>query len=111
MGIVQARILEWVAIPSSRGSSQPRDQTQVSHIAGMNHQGNPRILEWIALSLLQGIFPTQGSNQGLLHCRRILYRLSYQERPLGAVTVFISQMWKLKESLSALTKASVILKC
>ena len=33
-GIVQARILEWVAIPFSRGSSQPRDQTQVSHIAG-----------------------------------------------------------------------------
>ena len=34
MGILQARILEWVAMPSSRGSSQPRDQTQVSCIAG-----------------------------------------------------------------------------
>ena len=33
-GILQARILEWVAMPSSRGSSQPRDQTQVSLIAG-----------------------------------------------------------------------------
>ena len=33
-GILQARILEWVAMPSSRGSSQPRDQTQVSHITG-----------------------------------------------------------------------------
>ena len=33
-GILQARLLEWVAIPFSRGSSQPRDQTQVSHIAG-----------------------------------------------------------------------------
>ena len=32
--ILQARILEWVAMPSSRGSSQPRDQTQVSQIAG-----------------------------------------------------------------------------
>ena len=30
---LQARILEWVAFPFSRGSSQPRDQTQVSHIA------------------------------------------------------------------------------
>ena len=29
-GIIQARILEWVAMPSSRGSSQPRDQTHVS---------------------------------------------------------------------------------
>ena len=33
-GILQARILEWVAFPFSRGFSQPRDQTQVSHIAG-----------------------------------------------------------------------------
>ena len=33
-GILQARILEWVAFPFSRGSSNPRDQTQVSHIAG-----------------------------------------------------------------------------
>ena len=34
MGILQARILEWVAMPSSRGSSRPRDRTQVSRIAG-----------------------------------------------------------------------------
>ena len=33
-GIVQARILEWVAFLFSRGSSQPRDRTQVSRIAG-----------------------------------------------------------------------------
>ena len=33
-GILQARILEWVVFPFSRGSSQPRDRTQVSHIAG-----------------------------------------------------------------------------
>ena len=33
-GILQARILEWLAFPFSRGSSQTRDRTQVSHIAG-----------------------------------------------------------------------------
>ena len=33
-GIFQARILEWVAFPFSRGSPQPRDQTQASHITG-----------------------------------------------------------------------------
>ena len=33
MEILQARILEWVAISSSRGSSQPRDHTQVSYIS------------------------------------------------------------------------------
>ena len=34
MGILQASILEWVAISFSRGSSQPRDRTQVSRIGG-----------------------------------------------------------------------------
>ena len=34
-----------------------------------------------SLSLLQGIFPTRGSNPGLLHCRQILYQLSYQGSP------------------------------
>ena len=34
MGILQARILEWISYPFSRGSSQPRDWTQVSCIAG-----------------------------------------------------------------------------
>ena len=42
--ILQARILEWVGIPSSRGSSQLRDQTRVSCIAGrlywLSHQGS-----------------------------------------------------------------------
>ena len=41
-----------------------------------------RILEWVAfLYLLQGIFPTQGLNPGLPHCRRILYQLSYKGSP------------------------------
>ena len=43
--ILQARILEWVAISFSRGSSRPRDRTQVSHIVGrrfyrLSHQGS-----------------------------------------------------------------------
>ena len=36
---------------------------------------------------LQGIFPTQESNWGLLHGRQILYQLSYQETPLVTITV------------------------
>ena len=40
-----------------------------------------RILEWASLSLLQGIFPTQGSNPGLPHCRRILCQLSDKGNP------------------------------
>ena len=39
-----------------------------------------RILEWVAMpSLLQGIFSTQGSNPGPLHCKQILYSLSHRE--------------------------------
>ena len=33
-GVLQARRVEWVAFPLSRGSSQPRDQTQISRVAG-----------------------------------------------------------------------------
>ena len=40
-----------------------------------------RILEWVANSLLQGIFPTQGLNPSLLHCSQILCHLSHQGRP------------------------------
>ena len=45
-GILQARVLEWVAISFFRGSSRPRDQTLVSHIVGrrfyhLSHQGSP----------------------------------------------------------------------
>ena len=81
-GILQAQILEWVAMPSSRGSSQPRDQTQVSHISGRfftvwapreSHEYQSG-----TLSLLWKIFLTQESNRGLLYCRQILYQLSYQ---------------------------------
>ena len=84
-GILQARILEWVTMPSSKGFSQPRDQTQVSHIAADSlpsvPPGKPKNTGVSSLSLLQGIFPTQESNWGLLHCRQFLYQLSYQRSP------------------------------
>ena len=80
-GILHARILEWVAMSSSKGSSQPRDKTQTSHIAcrffTAESQGKPKNTGVGSLSLLQGIFPTQGSNPGLQHCRQILYHLSH----------------------------------
>ena len=56
-GILQARILEWVAIPFSRGSSPPRDWTWVSYTAGRSltiwaTKWSPRILEWVAIPFL-----------------------------------------------------------
>ena len=40
-----------------------------------------RILEWVAISFSRGIFPTQGSNPGLLYCRQTLYQLSHKGSP------------------------------
>ena len=130
-GILQARILEWVAMASARGSSWPRDRTHVSSVpcwqAGSLPLGPPGTTPtthftstiaslpfvhvcahsvscvWLFETpwtveptrlpcpwhspgkntrvgshvLLQGIFPTQELNPGLLHCRQILYQLSY----------------------------------
>ena len=57
-GILQAKILEWVAFPFSRGSSQPWDWTQVSHcrqiLYHLSHKGSPRILGWVAYPFSSG---------------------------------------------------------
>ena len=44
-------------------------------------------------SLLQGIFPTQGSNPGLAHCRRIPYWLSHQGNPHRCVSLFLASQF------------------
>ena len=85
-GLLQARILEWVAFPFSRASSQPgiepRSPALQADSLCAEPQGKPKNTGVGSLSLLQQIFLTQELNQGLLHCRRILYQLSYQESPL-----------------------------
>ena len=53
LGVLQARILEWVAMPSSRGSSQPRDRTQVSSFAAPQADSlstEPPGRPWVALT-------------------------------------------------------------
>ena len=85
-GILQARILEWVAFPFSRGSFQPQRSNQVSCNAGgflsAELQGKPKNTGMGSLPLLQQIFLTQELNWGLLHCRGILYQLSYPGSPV-----------------------------
>ena len=84
-GISQVRILEWVAISSSRGSSrpgiEPRSPALQADSLPAESQGKPKNTGVGSLSLLQGIFPTQGSNPGLPHCRQTLYQLSHQGSP------------------------------
>jgi len=57
-------------------------RTPTSTPPGSSAQGIPqaRILEWVASSSSR-IFPTQGLNPGLLHCRQIPYHLSHQGSP------------------------------
>ena len=81
-GILQARILEWVAFPFSRDipnpGIEPKSPTLQVDSLPAEPQGKPQNTGVGSQSLLQGIFPTQKSNWGLLHCRLILYKLSYQ---------------------------------
>ena len=81
MWILQARILEWVAMPSSRGSStgiEPGSPALEADSSPIEPPGKPKDTGVHSLSLLQRIFPTQELNWHLLHCRQILYQLSYQ---------------------------------
>ena len=57
-GILQARILEWVVFPFSRGSSQPRSPALQEDSLPAEPQGTPKNTGVSSLSLLQGIFPT-----------------------------------------------------
>ena len=57
-----------------------------------------RILEWVAIPFSRGIFPTQGSNLGLLHCRQILYHLSHQVNPYTSIFNFRTYSQTLSQS-------------
>ena len=80
-GILQARILEWVAFPSPGDlpnlGTEPRSPTLQVDFLPAEWQGKPKNTRVGNLSLQQ-IILTEESNQGLLHCRWILYQLSYQ---------------------------------
>ena len=77
--ILQARILEWVAFPFSRGLSQPRIEPRFLTLQDSlpaEPQGKPKNTRVGSLSLLPQIFLPQELNWGLLYCRQILYQLS-----------------------------------
>ena len=79
------RTLEWVVFPFSRHLSNPGIKPRSPSFQGESlpaePQGKPKNTGVGSLFLLQGIFPTQGSNPGLLHCRWILYQLSHKGNP------------------------------
>ena len=100
-------------MPSSRGSSQPRDQTQVSCIAGRFFTiwatGKPKNTGVGSLSPLQGNFLSQELNRGLLYCRQIVFtswatreaprlsppQLSYNSQPVSEQAIWKSALSQL----------------
>ena len=99
-------------MPSSRGSSPPRDEIpelrsptlQVDFLLLSEPSGKTKNTGVGSLSLLQGIFLTQESNLGwegvvvLLHCRLILYHLSPQGSPMGVKMLFHGKPFLLERS-------------
>ena len=111
------RKVEWVVYPFSSRSSQPRNSTRVSWVAGrfFTNWAIREALKWKLLSrvwlfatpcnslwnspgqntavsscsLLQVIFPTQGLNPGLPHCRWILYQLNHQRTTLTTLNSYL----------------------
>ena len=117
-GILQARILKWVAMPFSSGSFWPRGWTLISCIAGVSFATREALLmpvlshsvvsdsatPWTSPpgssvhgdspgkntgvgchAFLQGNFPTQGLNPGLLHCRWILLPAELPGKPVWII--------------------------
>ena len=110
MGILQERILKLVAMPSSRGSSQPKEQTQVSHIVGrfftiwatrefwlpgssVHGILQARILEWEAIP-----FPGALPNPGIEPRSPALQVTSSSSEPQGKTLIILSTLYKALES-------------
>ena len=77
---------------------EPRSPTLQADSLQAEPQGKPKNPGVGSLSLLQGIFPTQESNQGLLHCRGILYQLSH--RVIFQYSDYLPPCCKLVHSLA-----------
>ena len=85
MGILQIRILEWPCPPPGglpNPEIKPRSPALQAASLPSEPPGKTKNTGVGSLSLLQGIFPIQVPKWGLLHCRQILYQLSYQGSPV-----------------------------
>ena len=85
----------WKPFPSPgdlpNPGTEPRSPALQADSLPAEPQGKPKNTGKGSLSLLQWIFPTQELNWGLLHCRQILYQLSYQCSEVPCKTPYSSQ--------------------
>ena len=107
-GILQARVLEWVAIPFSRGSSQPRDWTQISHIAG-------RFFTFWATREDTSLCAAATAAESLQSCPTLCDPIDgsppgspvpgiLQARTLEWVAIFFSSAWKWKVKVKSFSR-------
>ena len=68
----------WNGLPCRPPGIKPRSPVLQADSLPIEPPGKPKNTGVDSLSFHQGIFPTQGLNQGLLHCGRVFYQLSYQ---------------------------------
>ena len=101
-GILQARLLEWVAIPFTRGSVQPMDRTRVSHAVGrffyyLSHQGSldsklkPVRLIWFSRGL-----PKEGAKDTVLYRTGATPKESQKKEVLGQFPKKLATVGKLQ---------------
>ena len=99
LGILQARLLEWVAMPSSRGDlpNPGIERSPALQAASLPSEppGKPKNGGVGSLSLLQGIFPTQELKWDMLHCRHFFYQLSYQGSPKCLYIILMDGAFKV----------------
>ena len=128
MGFLQARILAWVALPFSRGSSQPRvswDRTQVSCIAGtfftgppekrhvLTHSPSPQMSSLPEFSISVDGTITLPVAQGNSYFPLTLYNQSLESGPhlLVQINMFIFQISYLSHSLPRVLCSSMAVFC
>ena len=86
--------LKWSEVKWSESLSDKSDSLRPHGLySPWNSPGQNTVVG--SLSLLQGIFPTQGLNPSLPHCRQILYQLSHKGSPR-----IMPAIWRVKEELS-----------
>ena len=84
LGILQARILEWVAFPFSMGSFQSRGRTQILY--QLSHKGSPRILEWVSYPFSRGSFRSRNRTRVSCIAGRFFTSWATREAPAGLKT-------------------------
>ena len=103
-GILQARILEQVAMPSSSRCFQPgikpRSPTLQVNSLPSGPPGKPKNTGVGSLFLLKGNLLTQEENWGLKHCRWVLYQLSYQGSSFNLVLYQMAKFTKAKSTIT-----------